>query len=127
MRDNLWAVRQRHRLGRTDRRRIGKNIRQLRLGRGWSQEKLAELVWTSGKYIGLVELGKVNVSIDVLSTMALKLSVDLADLIGPTSSDSKQQHVYAMTQRDLGYVERALEVIARAKRMRSRRRSAEPD
>ncbi|SRR5713226_5871661 len=117
MRDNLWAVRL----------RVGRNLRQLRIGRGLSQERLAESAELTAKHLGLVELGKANVTIDLLTKIAAKLSVDVAELFGVPPSDTNGQPVYLITQRELGEVDRALRVLERVKRRRARRATAKRD
>jgi transcriptional regulator with XRE-family HTH domain len=65
---------------RADRLRVGRNVRRLRQSRGFSQERLAELVGNSGKHIGQVERGEVNVGLDILSGIARALSADVSEL-----------------------------------------------
>jgi transcriptional regulator with XRE-family HTH domain len=67
-------VRNRHR------RILGQTLRDLRKGAGLSQEKLAEKADLSGKYIGELERGVVNVSVDVLVRLAKALGVNVQDL-----------------------------------------------
>jgi transcriptional regulator with XRE-family HTH domain len=45
-----------------------------------SQDQLAELADSTGKYIGQIERGKVSVKIDVLARVADALSIDPGDL-----------------------------------------------
>jgi len=71
MRENLRAVRL----------RVGRNVRRLRQSRGFSQERLAELVGNSVKHIGQVERGEVNVGLDILSEIARALAADLGELL----------------------------------------------
>lgn len=63
--------------------RVGKQVQRLRTSRGFSQERLAELVGNTGKHIGQVERGEVNVGIDILTRIARALSVDPGDLFVP--------------------------------------------
>ena len=53
--------------------RLGKRIRELRTASSLSQDKLAERVGISGKYLGEVERGEGNVSIEKLENIALAL------------------------------------------------------
>jgi transcriptional regulator with XRE-family HTH domain len=66
--------------GRAIRTRVGRAIRRIRLLRRLSQERLAELAGSSGKYLGQIERGQVNVSLDVLDRIATALAIDFADL-----------------------------------------------
>src|SRR5262245_3054738 len=105
MRDNLGAVRM----------RVGRNVKQLRLLRGLSQEKLAELVGNTQKHLSQVERGRVNVSIDILTAIAARLSVDVSELFDITSNDSTATPLYRITRRELGQIEHALRTIERVK------------
>ena len=63
------------------RRSVGSNIRVLRNNLGWSQERLAVLSKVSSDYMGRLERGEVNVSIDTLARIAKALRVDFAEII----------------------------------------------
>ena len=60
-------------------------VRQLRLQRGLTQERLAELAGDNPNHLSLVENGKVNVTIDGLTRIAGGLSVPVIELFGPVS------------------------------------------
>jgi len=57
------------------------NVRLLRQHKGFSQEKLAELTGLHRTYIGSVERGERNISIDNMERIALALGCDLADML----------------------------------------------
>ncbi len=59
---------------------LGKRIRTLRKRKALTQEGLAEQIGTSSKYIGEIERGKVNFSIDIAEKIAGGLDVDLSEL-----------------------------------------------
>jgi transcriptional regulator with XRE-family HTH domain len=63
------------------RRIVGQKIRAHRKRAEWSQEKLAEKASLSYKYLGEVERGDVNVSLDSLMRIARALKVKLRDLV----------------------------------------------
>jgi XRE family transcriptional regulator, regulator of sulfur utilization len=63
------------------RRKLGENIRAQRKLLGLSQEKLAEKADLHPVYIGSVERGEENVSIDSLMRIAKALKVTLHDLV----------------------------------------------
>ena len=63
------------------RRIVGQKIRAYRKQAGLSQEKLAEKASLSYKYLGEVERGYVNVSLDSLMRLAKALKVKLRDLV----------------------------------------------
>lgn len=60
---------------------LGENIRTHRRNMGWSQEKLAEKADLHRNYIGDVERGEENVSVDALMRIATVLKVTLSDLV----------------------------------------------
>lgn len=96
--------------------RVGAKIRQLRRLRGLSQEQLAEMVGNSQKHMGQVERGEVNVTIDILTAVAAKLSVDVGELFRAASGEAGGQRVYTMTQRDVDQLEQGLKILDRLKR-----------
>ena len=63
------------------RRTLGENIRAQRRQRGLSQEKLAEKAELHPVYVGSVERGEENVSIDSLMRIARALKVSLHVLV----------------------------------------------
>ncbi len=65
------------------RKQIGTNLRRCRAARGWSQQQLADRSTVSQDFIGRVERGQVNVSVDILSMLARALHVPLMDLLDP--------------------------------------------
>ena len=63
------------------RRIVGQTIRDHRKQAGLSQEALAEKASLSYKYLGEVERGCVNVSLDSLMRIAKALKLKLTDLV----------------------------------------------
>jgi len=59
--------------------RIGERIRELRIEKGYSQEKLALLSDLDRTYIPSIENGKRNISINVLHKITEALDVKLSD------------------------------------------------
>ena len=67
--------------GKSARRVFAANVRRLRDERGLSQEGLAELADLHRTYIGSVERGERNVSIDNMEQVAAALGVALRDML----------------------------------------------
>ncbi len=61
---------------------FGNNLKSLRTARSWTQDALGELAEVNPKYIGELERGERNPSIDVLWRLAAALRVDAAELVG---------------------------------------------
>jgi len=59
---------------------LGKRIRMLRRINDLSQEQLAEKAKMSGKYVGEIERGQANITIDILEKISIALDVELSDL-----------------------------------------------
>jgi transcriptional regulator with XRE-family HTH domain len=60
---------------------FGKHVRKLRLDRGFSQEKLAELADLHRNYVGGVERGERNIAIVNIVRLARALKVKPAKLL----------------------------------------------
>lgn len=58
------------------------NLRKLRSKRNLSQEKLAELTGLHRTYVGSVERGERNISIDNMERFSLALGVSVSELLG---------------------------------------------
>jgi transcriptional regulator with XRE-family HTH domain len=101
--------------------RIGRNVRQLRLHRGWSQEELAERVGNTDKHIGQIERGQVNVGVNILTAIAAQFSVAVTDLLGGQNDIPLRD---ALIETELEQIARALEALRRMMRaQRVRRRT----
>jgi len=65
-------------------RQFGERIRELRRARGiGSQEELGTLTGLHRTYIGRVERGETNATLENISILAKALGVSLAELFGP--------------------------------------------
>jgi transcriptional regulator with XRE-family HTH domain len=63
------------------RRHFGQALRKRRESLGLSQEKLAEIADCHRNYIGLVERGEQNISIDMMVRLAKALKSTIANLM----------------------------------------------
>jgi transcriptional regulator with XRE-family HTH domain len=61
--------------------RFGRRLREVRRGRGISQEKLAELAGLHRTYVSSVERGERNISLLNIESLALALRVKMAELM----------------------------------------------
>ena len=68
--------------------RVAGNIRRLRLAKGLSQEKMAELADFHRTYVSQLERCVTNISVDGLERLAKVLGVDLAVLLTPLEDES---------------------------------------
>ena len=60
---------------------FARNLRKIRVEKGFSQEKLADLTGLHRTYVGSVERGERNISIDNMERFARSLGVPLAKLV----------------------------------------------
>ncbi len=88
--------------------RVGARIRRLRKARGWSMERLAELSDLSGNYVGQVERGAGNPTLDVLAAIAKALNVPLAGLLVDESSG---EFIRILKKADVAMLKRSKAVI----------------
>ncbi|KTC65127.1 Regulatory protein munI (plasmid) [Legionella adelaidensis] len=68
--------------------KIGSKIRELRLAKGYSQEGIADAAGMGRTYMGRVERGEQNISIQNLIQIAFALNVEVEALI-PKITDLK--------------------------------------
>lgn len=62
--------------------RFGKRVREIRVSKEISQEKLAELADLDRTYITGIETGKRNVSITVIEQLSNAFEISLSELLG---------------------------------------------
>lgn len=63
------------------RRRLGKRIRQSRSDKGWSQEEFADLCGINRSYMGRIERGELNLTLDSLGKIANGLDITVSALL----------------------------------------------
>lgn len=64
------------------RRRFGKQLKQLRLQRGMTQQQLAERADVSISFLGNIERGAKSPTIDTMQKLSTALNVPLVALVG---------------------------------------------
>jgi transcriptional regulator with XRE-family HTH domain len=90
------------------RKGLGKRIRTLRKSKALTQEKLGEWAGLSYKFVGEIERGEVNPSLDSLVKIASALAVKVGDLF-PREVDIFPQ----FSSQDLQLIKKALRILNR--------------
>ncbi len=72
----------------TLRAKLGNAVRQLRKRAGFSQEAFADAVGVHRTYMGAVERGEVNISIDNIERIAKALKISAGDLLAEAEGSS---------------------------------------
>ena len=70
---------------------LGQKVRQLRKDRAWSQERLGEHARLHATYIGSIERGERNVSLDNIVKVARAFDLSPGELLSLNESASKQR------------------------------------
>lgn len=63
------------------RMRLARNVRRVRLEKGWSQEELSVRAGFSQAYVSQIEKGRLNVPIDRIECLAEAFQIDLIELL----------------------------------------------
>jgi transcriptional regulator with XRE-family HTH domain len=110
------------------RARLGERVRELRQARGWTQEALGERSALSYKFVGEIERGRGNPSVETLQRLSAALEVDVTELFG--SAVGVVRESYSVTADDLARVRKALEsadtILDRVSRRRRRAKPKKP-
>lgn len=72
-------------------KKVGQRIRNYRTGAGLSQEKLAELSGCHPTYIGQIERGEKNATLESIEKISSSLHISLSELfekLGPSQHDT---------------------------------------
>lgn len=67
---------------------VGLNVRRLRVDRGIPQERLAFDAGVDRSYVGGVERGEENPTVDVLDKLAATLGVPIGELLAPQTGEA---------------------------------------
>ena len=102
-----------------ERKLLGQRIKSLRRVRGYTQERLAEIIDINSKYLGSVERGEENPTLDLFLRLAKGLQVDLYEIFQfeyegeqPRRLRKKLEHLIAAAKDDdLARLTRVLEAL----------------
>lgn len=92
------------------RARFGAALKAWRTRKRLTQEELAERSGLSYKFIGEIERGTGNPTIETVSQLALALDVDISQLFSP-ESDWGGENVYRLSKHDIQKVREAAESL----------------
>ena len=67
-------------------RRVGANLRRIRTAKGVSQEAYAQVLGWDRTYVGGLERGERNLTLDTLEELAERVGIDPLELLRDTSS-----------------------------------------
>ncbi len=93
------------------RARVGARLREWRLRRGLTQEQLAERAGLSYKFIGEIERGTGNPTVDTLGRLAAALDVDFPELLGAGEPGRGSAASYTLSRKEIQFVREARESL----------------
>jgi transcriptional regulator with XRE-family HTH domain len=91
--------------------RVGTRLREWRRRRGLTQEQLAARAGLSYKFIGEIERGTGNPTLETLGRLAAALRVDLAELVREPEPHRESSPTYVLSAREIQLVREALESV----------------
>jgi len=97
-------------------RRLGMRIRELRTGRGWSQEAFADIAGVHRTYMGHLERGEKNVSFLSMLRVASALGVTLSELVAGVEKGESAKLAKRKVRGPAASKGRALEEVATLER-----------
>ena len=81
------------------RKKVGRRIRNARMGRNWRQEDLAELIGKTPAYIGMLERGERLASLDTFIEIATALDVTMDELLCDVVISSYRTKLFQFDER----------------------------
>ncbi|MDA2929360.1 helix-turn-helix transcriptional regulator [Acidobacteria bacterium AH-259-O06] len=105
---------------------LGRRVRQLRKANGWSQEELGERADLHPTYVGGIERGERNVSLENLERLARAFGLSLSQLFDfargkPYKADTLRAKIVGLlARRDESDLECVLEVLGALDRWKER-------
>ncbi|MDP9700371.1 transcriptional regulator with XRE-family HTH domain [Paenibacillus intestini] len=99
---------------------VGERIRAIRKAKGFTQQQLAELSGLDDAYIGSLERGERNFSIDTLEKIILGLNISFGDLIALNNEDTSHkdaivEYIGIISELDSAQVETLREILNKVK------------
>jgi transcriptional regulator with XRE-family HTH domain len=100
------------------RKKLGERVRELRKSAELTQEALGELAELNYKFIGELERGRVNVSLDAIVRIAAALRVKIGDLFSKEKVPLqkvivKEKNPPQFSPQDLHLIKKALQLLNR--------------
>ena len=94
--------------------RLGTRLRDLRRAKRLTQEQLAEQAGLSYKFIGEIERGRGNPTVDTLGALGHALGVEIPELFGLSENRRPTRLAYTLPGQPLLCVREALELLEAA-------------
>jgi transcriptional regulator with XRE-family HTH domain len=91
------------------RKELGERIRIIRKANGLTQEELGEKAGLSYKFVGEIERGQVNPSLDTLVAIAKALDSDVEDLFR-----KNKDVLYQLSDKEIQTIKQALLLLSKA-------------
>jgi transcriptional regulator with XRE-family HTH domain len=91
--------------------RLGEALKAWRMGQRLTQEQLAERSGLSYKFIGEIERGRANPTVDTLARLADALGIGVAELFAGGDHPHRAGHEAQMSRRELQALREALSSI----------------
>lgn len=99
---------------------VGERIRAIRKAKGLTQQQLAELSGLDDAYIGSLERGERNFSIDTLEKIIVGLNISFGDLIALNNEDNSHkdaivEYIGIISELDSAQVQTLREILNKVK------------
>lgn len=96
---------------------VGERVRYLRKNRGLTQEQLGEIVGLPQSYIGGIERGEKNISLETLERVIKALNINLDDVFEPIENKNKFEKEKLIDLISLKLIQRDLDEIEIIKKL----------
>lgn len=82
---------------------VGQRIKEFRLQKNWSQQKLSNRCGIASCHIGEIERGVINVTINTLSTIIVALNVSFSDFFSKLDSSTESMSIPVVTNEPIKF------------------------